>query len=208
MAIALEQGKSQDFPYQEALTGLPHTGSQSTWIAMHKFRLSPATHTESIVFGAQGPALSQSRIDQWVEYMQAQGIKRVCCLLHEDQLHAYRVNLLQAYGTAFGPDNVCWAPIPDYHLCDVGLLKERIMPFLKEADQKDEQVVVHCQGGRGRAGQILAAWLVFGRGLTVEEAVAAVKEMGRNPHEAAEWGNAEPEDLYVLLEACQDSPIV
>jgi hypothetical protein len=42
----------------------------------------------------------------------------------------------------------------------------------------------------------------------VEDAVAAVKEMGRNPHEAADWGNANPDDLYVLLEACQEGPIV
>lgn len=175
---------------------------------MPKFRLSPACHTEPIVFGSQGPALSALRIGQWVAYMKEQGIKRVCCLLHQDQLRAYRVDLLAAYGKEFGPDNVCWAPIADYHLCDVGLLKERILPFLKESDHTGQPVVVHCQGGRGRAGQILAAWLISGRGLPVTDAIAAVKEMGRNPHEAADWGNAEPEDLYTLLEACQSGPIV
>lgn len=112
------------------------------------------------------------------------------------------------YRREFGHENVCWAPIADYHLCDVGLLKEQILPFLKESVVKEEPVVVHCYGGRGRAGHVLAAWLVFGRGFPIEEAVAAVKEMGRNPHEAADWGNARPEDLYVLLEACQESPIV
>jgi predicted RNA polymerase sigma factor len=55
---------------------------------------------------------------------------------------------------------------------------------------------------------VLAAWLVYGRGFSVDAAVAAVKAMGRNPHEAADWGNAQPEDLYVLLEACQEGPIV
>ena len=131
---------------------------------MPKFRLSPAYHTETIVFGAQGPALSALRIGQWVTYMKEQGIRRVCCLLHQDQLRAYRVDLLAAYGEEFGPDNVCWAPVADYHLCDVGLLKERILPFLKESDHTGQPVVVHCQGGRGRAGQILAAWLISGRG--------------------------------------------
>jgi len=56
---------------------------------MPKFRLSPAYHTESIVFGSQGPALSALRIGQWVAYMKEQGIRRVCCLLHQDQLRAY-----------------------------------------------------------------------------------------------------------------------
>jgi len=175
---------------------------------MHKFRLGPAAQDEPVVFGAQGPAYSLLRISEWIAYMKEQRIHRVCCLLHEDQLKAYKEDLLAAYGREFGAENICWAPIPDYHLCDVGLLKSRILPFLKEADEKNEPVVVHCQGGRGRAGHVLAAWLVFGRGFTVEDAVAAVKIMGRNPHEAADWGNAKSEDLYVLLEACQEGPIV
>lgn len=175
---------------------------------MRKFRLGPAAEHEPLVFGAQGPAYSVLRSSEWIAYMKEQGIKRICCLLHDEQLKAYKEDLLAAYRRDFGADNVCWAPIPDYHLCDVGLLKERILPFLQEADTKSEPVVVHCQGGRGRAGHVLAAWLVFGRGLTVEDAVTAVKAMGRNPHEAADWGNAKPEDLYVLLEACQEGPIV
>lgn len=175
---------------------------------MGRFRLGPATHTEAIVFGAQGPAYSVLRIGEWIAYMKEHGIRRVCCLLHDAQLGSYKEDLLATYRRAFGPEQVCWAPIADYHLCDVGLLKDRILPFLKEADSKGEPVVVHCQGGRGRAGHVLAAWLVCGRGFPLEDAVTAVKDMGRNPHEAADWGNAKPEDLYVLLEACQEGPIV
>lgn len=175
---------------------------------MRKFRLGPAAQGEPLVFGAQGPAYSSLRINEWITYMKEQGIRRVCCLLHTEQLNSYKEDLLVAYGREFGSDNVCWAPIPDYHLCDIGLLRERILPFLRESDSRSEPVVVHCQGGRGRAGHVLAAWLVFGRGLTVEDAVSAVKIMGRNPHEAADWGNAKPEDLYLLLEACQEGPIV
>ncbi len=175
---------------------------------MHKFRLGPAAQHEPIVFGAQGPAYSLLRISEWIAYMKEHGIQRICCLLHQEQLKAYKEDLLSAYGREFGSEKICWAPIPDYHLCDVGLLKERILPFLKDAAHASEPVVVHCQGGRGRAGHVLAAWLVFGRGFTIEDAVAGVKEMGRNPHEAADWGNAKPEDLYLLLEACQEGPIV
>jgi protein-tyrosine phosphatase len=175
---------------------------------MHKFRLGPAARQEVIVFGAQGPAYSLLRISEWIAYMKEHGIQRICCLLHQEQLKAYKEDLLSAYGREFGSEKICWAPIPDYHLCDVGLLKERILPFLKDAAHAGEPVVVHCQGGRGRAGHVLAAWLVFGRGFTIEDAVAGVKEMGRNPHEAADWGNAKSEDLYLLLEACQKGPIV
>ena len=51
---------------------------------MRKFRLAPTYHTEPIVFGSQGLALSALRIGQWVAYMKEQGIGRVCCLLHQD----------------------------------------------------------------------------------------------------------------------------
>lgn len=175
---------------------------------MQKFRLGPAAPEEPIVFGAQGPAYSSLRIREWIAYMKAHGIRRVCCLLHADQLRSYKEDLLAAYRREFGAENVCWAPIADYHLCDVGLLKTRILPFLRESANQSAPVVVHCQGGRGRAGHVLAAWLVFGRGVPVADAVAAVKAMGRNPHEAADWGNAQPEDLYILLEACQEGPMV
>jgi protein-tyrosine phosphatase len=175
---------------------------------MQTFRFGPAAPHEPVVFGAQGPAYSSLRIHQWIAYMKAQGIRRVCCLLHEDQLRSYKEDLLAAYRREFGAENVCWAPIADYHLCDVGLLKTRILPFLQESAHLSAPVVVHCQGGRGRAGQILAAWLVFGRGFPVADAVAAVKAMGRNPHEAIDWGNAQAEDLYTLLEACHEDPIV
>lgn len=175
---------------------------------MNKFRFGPAAPNESVVFGAQGPAYSSLRIGEWIAYMKAQGIRRVCCLLHEEQLRSYKEDLLAAYRREFGAENVCWAPIADYHLCDLGLLKTRILPFLQESATLGAPVVVHCQGGRGRAGHILSAWLVFARGYTAADAVAAVKATGRNPHEAIDWGNARAEDLSTLLAACQEGLLV
>ena len=86
---------------------------------MHKFRLGPAGKNEPIVHGAQGPAYSLLRITDWIAYMREHGMRRICCLLHEDQLKAYKEDLLAAYAQEFGTQNVCWSPIPDYHLCDV-----------------------------------------------------------------------------------------
>ncbi len=172
---------------------------------MNIFRFGPASHAEPTVFAARGPARSSPRIGEWIAYMKEQGIKRVCCLLHENQLHTYKEDLLQAYSREFGQDNICWAPIEDYHLCDVTLLKGTVLPFLTESDRKGEPVVVHCEGGRGRTGQIVTAWLIFARGFSIEEAVSAAKAGGRNPHEAADWGNAEREDVQALLAACQEN---
>ena len=66
-----------------------------------------------------------------------------------------------------------------------------------------ELVIVHCSGGSGRTGHVLAAWLVGGRGYGIPEALGAVWEMGRNPWEAVEHKHAIQEDLRLLLEACR-----
>ena len=80
---------------------------------------------------------------------------------------------------------MCWAPIEDFHLSDLETLTTKILPFLAEADKQAEKVVVHCSGGIGRTGHVLAAWLVSGRGLSNIAAIAAVMRTGRNPYEAA-----------------------
>ncbi|MEW6495955.1 MAG: protein phosphatase, partial [Cyanobacteriota bacterium] len=47
------------------------------------------------------------------------------------------------------------------------------------------KVVVHCSGGIGRTGHVLAAWLASARGFSNNAAIAAVRKTGRNPYEAA-----------------------
>jgi len=80
---------------------------------------------------------------------------------------------------------------------------KKILLFLKESDSESKPIVVHCAGGRGRTGLVHAAWLVYGRGFSVEKALDAVKKMGRNPFQAVEQGTAKEEDLYALLRSCK-----
>ena len=103
----------------------------------------------------------------------------------------------------FGKENVCWTLVEDYHLADIHMLKERILPFLAESDTNKERVVVHCSGGIGRTGHILAAWLVHGRQFEIEDALSEVKETGRNPFEAVESGTATQSQLHALLSECR-----
>lgn len=175
-------------------------------IAVYKF--ASASENESIVFGAARPGYSNEQVSQWIEFMRNQGIQRVCCLLPEAQLTRY-ANLLDTYRQSFGEERVCWAPLEDFHSADPDILVNRILPFLALANQQQEKVIVHCSGGVGRTGQVLAAWLVAGRGLSSHAAIAAVKRTGKNPHEAvmvapfkgrSPWKAAE--DFSRLLEAC------
>lgn len=148
---------------------------------MYKF--AAASENEPIVFGSARPGYRDEQVNQWIKFMQTQEIKQVCCLLPETQLTRYS-NLLEVYRQTFGLDRVCWAPIEDFHLVKPEVLLQQILPFLTVANRSHEKVVVHCSGGIGRTGHILAAWLIAGRGLTPKAAIAAVKQTGKNPYEA------------------------
>lgn len=149
---------------------------------MYKF--APASKQETIVFGSARPGYSEAQVRGWLEYMQGQEIRRVCCLLPQKQLAPYS-DLLGTYAREFGTQQVCWTPIEDFTLAEPETLTGKILPFLLEAGRQGEKVVVHCSGGIGRTGHVLAAWLVGGRGFSNREAIKAVRQMGRNPYEVA-----------------------
>jgi len=173
---------------------------------MNDFGFGPASKDEQIVFGSQKP--DRNNVQEWICFMKEKGIKRVCCLLSQHQLEFYNEDLLDTYRKEFGQNNVCWAPIEDFHLVDPVTLQKKILPFLADSDAKGERVVVHCSGGSGRTGHVLAAWLVFKHGISPEEAIKAVEETGRNPCEAVYYGYATKEELYTLLQQCQKNYIV
>jgi protein-tyrosine phosphatase len=173
---------------------------------MNDFRFGTARNDETIVHGAWRPAYPAKSVNslepvrEWIDFMARKGIRRVCCLLSPEQLAYYHPDdLLEEYRSQFGASNVCSAPIEDYHLCDECLLDTVVMPFLIESDEAAMPVVVHCSGGSGRTGHVLAAWLVRHRGLPVDDALAAVIATGRNPREAVGCGNASEDELRRLL---------
>ena len=149
---------------------------------MYKF--AAAAEDELVVFGAAKPGYGAEEVAGWIDFMRRQKIDRVCCLLPQTQLIGYG-DLLGSYGNVFGCDRVCWAPIADFEFADRSILVDRILPFLASASRSGDRVVVHCGGGIGRTGHVLAAWLVSGRGFSNQKAIAAVKKTGRNPYEAA-----------------------
>ena len=156
---------------------------------------------EPTVFGARRPGFPFRRVSplaiaRWMDFMQAQGIERVVCLLPPRQLRPCG-QLLETYAGRFGPANVAWAPVEDFTLIELPTLTGTVLPFLAEAERHGQRAVVHCSAGIGRTGHVLAAWLVAARGMANAEAIAAVRATGRNPQEARD------PRLGALLDACR-----
>lgn len=173
------------------------------WMSSPERGFTAASEQEPFIFGARRPGFPFSRVSSifvhtWIAFMQAQGIIRVLCLLPLRQLDAYD-DLLGTYRQMFGEHNVLWVPIDDFHLAEEVQLIDQILPFLAEAEQQQEKTVVHCSGGVGRTGHVLAAWLVSERGMSNEEAIAAVKRQGRNARESRD------KRLDTLLDLCRDA---
>ncbi len=170
---------------------------------MNAHRFAPAAPDETFVFGACTPgwhsaASHDDAIDDWVEFMRAEGIERVCCLLTGCQLDDCGA-ILDHYADAFGEANVLHAPVRDHHLVPESVLVEEILPFLSESREREQPVVVHCLAGIGRTGQALAAWLVYNRDYGPERAIETVQEQGRDPTDAVNAGNGTREELLALL---------
>jgi protein-tyrosine phosphatase len=167
------------------------------------FHFGPARSGEQTVYGARMPDTSLQGVMEWAKFVRSRGVTRVCCLLDDGQLAAFPINLEAEYNTLFDAACVLMQPVADHHLCSRQALEERIMPFLRSADLKGERVVVHCWGGNGRTGHVLAAWLVAARGLSPTDAIEAVEVGGRLPREAILAGNAGLEELIELLTSCK-----
>jgi len=105
-----------------------------------KFKFASAAPSEPTVFGAQRPgydyhSVGQDMIVEWTDFMQANGIRRVCCLLPKEQLGFYGTDLLASYRELFGNQNVCHVEVQDLQLID---LLDHSMNAMRDGLQKDE----------------------------------------------------------------------
>ena len=86
---------------------------------MTDYGFSPARHEETIVHGAQCPGYNArcvpaAEVKEWIDFMKAKYIVRVCCLLPPRQLRYYQVDLVDQYREAFGVSNLCAVHVEDY----------------------------------------------------------------------------------------------
>ena len=52
---------------------------------------------------------------------------------------------------------------------------DKFLAAIKEQHEKNKNVVVHCLGGKGRTGTMLACWLVQAKGMLPEDAITFVR---------------------------------
>lgn len=160
-----------------------------------------AAPEEEYVYGACAPnwRLTPGRtIDDWLAFMNENDVRRVCCLLSERQVADYD-NLIGEYQAAFGSGRVRHAPVSDHTLMSAGTLLEEVIPFIENAVDDSERVVVHCMAGVGRTGVALAGWLVYAHEYPPTDAITTVSNRHRRPDDAVRAGNATREELIGLL---------
>jgi protein-tyrosine phosphatase len=155
---------------------------------MKSYNFGTAVPREEIVHGACRPGhpvyAAETSVEEWLRFLDNRGITRVCCLLDDPQLGLYD-GLLETYRGHFGIDYVCHAPLSDYTVVAPRTYHGTIAPFLHEATNHNDRVVVHCSAGQGRTGHLLALWVAEKYDWGIKQAVQAVQATGRSPLEAA-----------------------
>src|SRR5436190_951067 len=111
-----------------------------------RFHFGPARSGEPTAYGARAPDDSPTGIVEWADFMRAQGVARVCCLLDAGQLAGFPVDLEAEYNRLFGATCVLMESIADHHLCSQQALRENILRFLSTAETGGERAVIHCWG--------------------------------------------------------------
>lgn len=178
---------------------------------MAEYGFGPPAKDEKLIFGSQRPGypgkfVQRQVADDWLAFMKSQGVRRVVCLLADDELKYYPTlsgGLLGLYAGTFGEDNVLWAPTADRKLPGAEALRH-ILHFLYDAALKGEKTVVHCSAGLGRTGLVLAAWLVYHHNLTERKAIRTVEEQNRSPREAVLYGSSKETELMELLAVARE----
>ncbi|MCM8543299.1 MAG: dual specificity protein phosphatase family protein [Lentisphaeraceae bacterium] len=111
---------------------------------------------ENIIGGMRQPEIKD------IPELYEQGLRAVASFLEDpENLEEYKANNIES----------CWVPVED----DLAPTREQIEEFSAFADKmKDEEkpLAVHCKGGNGRAGTMLAGHFIL---------------KGRDSHEVLSW---------------------
>ncbi len=116
-------------------------------------------------------------LDEDTAALRQQGVRWVLCLVPPAELERYGVpDLLQRLREAgMVTEHV---PTVDQHACSVEEMRTALR-FVRRGLEAGDGVLVHCVGGLGRSGMVVASYL-RGLGMSADEAIAAVR-VARGP---------------------------
>lgn len=93
------------------------------------------------------------------------GIRSIVCLLEDNSnIETYNTNGFESL----------WLPVADNAAPTFEQI-EKLVEFIDSQNQKNNSVAIHCQGGRGRTGTLIASYLIS-KGATYEEAINQIDE--------------------------------
>mmetsp|Transcript_37417 Transcript_37417/g.41865 ORF Transcript_37417/g.41865 Transcript_37417/m.41865 type:complete len:191 (-) Transcript_37417:214-786(-) len=121
----------------------------------HNF--GPISYREQTLYTAERPGhfikeYPPRIVDDWIQHIQTNGIQNVLIIMDENEFDVYKPqDLIEVYRTA--GLTVHHIPFNSSNSYD------KIMTLLTELENRNEKVVSHCSGGKGRCGRVACAWL-------------------------------------------------
>lgn len=120
------------------------------------------------VISGELAGMPQPQVDDLSDLYQA-GVRGIISLLEDETgLNEYRAKGFETQ----------WTPVADDGVPTTEQVEE-LVAFVDEQIAKDHPVAIHCVGGRGRTGTLLAAYLIS-KGATYEEAMDRIDEAQPN----------------------------
>lgn len=92
------------------------------------------------------------------------GIKSIVCLLEDNSnIQNYNENGFKSL----------WLPVADDKAPTFEQVK-KLVEFIDEQNQNNNPVAIHCQGGKGRTGTLIASYLIL-KGASFEDAMSKIE---------------------------------
>lgn len=129
-------------------------------------------------FIALSPLPGRVDLDADLNQIKSNQITNVVTLVSEEELVKYKVpTLISRYESL--DINVLHSPIADYGLPEIEQMKS-ILNWVQKKVKAKENILIHCVGGLGRSGTVMAIYAKTYLGKTGQEAIDFVRSIRGN----------------------------
>ncbi|KAH9093081.1 hypothetical protein Ae201684P_008745 [Aphanomyces euteiches] len=151
--------------------------------ATRRFNFGRGSELDNFVYGSErpgyshprrdqpstprGPNVSDDRVQEWIDYMMANDVRHVLCLLTREELRFYATPLLTIYKGHFDSVTHVDFTTPEWQL-------QTLLGSLMHAVSLKQRIVVHCSTGQSRTAHVLALWVHRSSNVGLDEAIASV----------------------------------